>query len=69
MADALPVIAVLGGTGKEGAGLALRWARAGYGVIIGSRAAARAEQAAGEIARAASGAGIRITGTPGSANQ
>lgn len=54
MADALPVIAVLGGTGKEGSGLALRWARAGYAVIIGSRDAARAEQAASEIAKAAS---------------
>ncbi len=59
MADALPAIAVLGGTGKEGFGLALRWARAGYRVIIGSRDAARAEQAAGEIARAASGAELR----------
>lgn len=59
MADALPVIAVLGGTGNEGSGLALRWARAGYRVIIGSRDAARARQAAGEIARAASGAELR----------
>jgi len=42
-------IGVLGGTGKEGSGLALRWARAGYTVIIGSRSAERAEQAAAEI--------------------
>ena len=42
-------IAVLGGTGKEGSGLALRWARAGYFVIIGSRSAERAGQAAAEI--------------------
>lgn len=42
-------IAVVGGTGKEGSGLALRWARAGYIVIIGSRSAERASQAAGEI--------------------
>jgi NADPH-dependent F420 reductase len=33
----LPTIAILGGTGKEGPGLALRWAMAGYPVIIGSR--------------------------------
>jgi len=33
----LPTIAVLGGTGKEGPGLALRWAYAGYPIIIGSR--------------------------------
>ncbi len=32
-----PVIAILGGTGKEGSGLALRWGFAGYPVIIGSR--------------------------------
>lgn len=33
----LPTIAILGGTGKEGPGLALRWANAGYRIIIGSR--------------------------------
>ena len=31
------IIAVLGGTGKEGKGLAYRWAKAGYRVLIGSR--------------------------------
>jgi NADPH-dependent F420 reductase len=35
-------IAVLGGTGKEGSGLAARWSLAGYNVIIGSRDAERA---------------------------
>ena len=35
-------IAVLGGTGAEGSGLALRWARAGHPVAIGSRVAKRA---------------------------
>ena len=42
-------IAVIGGTGKEGKGLALRWANAGYEVIIGSREAARAATAASEL--------------------
>ncbi len=42
-------IAVLGGTGPEGGGLALRWAQAGYGIIIGSRDAARAQSAAEAI--------------------
>jgi hypothetical protein len=42
-------IAVIGGTGPAGTGLALRWARAGEKVIIGSRNAARAEQAAEKI--------------------
>ncbi len=42
-------IAVIGGTGKEGKGLALRWANAGYEIIIGSRDAARAATAASEL--------------------
>jgi 8-hydroxy-5-deazaflavin:NADPH oxidoreductase len=42
-------IAVLGGTGPEGYGLALRWARAGEVVIIGSRDGKRAEEAAAKI--------------------
>lgn len=42
-------IAVLGGTGPEGFGLALRWARAGETVIIGSRDAVRAREAAAKI--------------------
>ena len=49
-ADArLPTIGVLGGTGKEGKGLAYRWARANYRVIIGSRAAEKAAQAVTEL--------------------
>jgi NADPH-dependent F420 reductase len=39
-------IAVLGGTGKEGGGLALRWAHKGYRVILGSRSAENAQEAA-----------------------
>ena len=42
-------IAVLGGTGREGKGLAYRWAQAGYPVIIGSRSSERAIQTAAEI--------------------
>lgn len=42
-------IAVLGGTGPEGFGLALRWAQAGESVIIGSRDANRAQDAAEKI--------------------
>jgi 8-hydroxy-5-deazaflavin:NADPH oxidoreductase len=41
---ALPSIAILGGTGSEGSGLALRWAHAGYRVVIGSRNAEKAAQ-------------------------
>jgi 8-hydroxy-5-deazaflavin:NADPH oxidoreductase len=46
-----PVIAILGGTGQEGSGLALRWARAGHPVLIGSRDAARAAATAEELRR------------------
>ena len=42
-------IAILGGTGKEGKGLAYRWAKAGYKVLIGSRSTERAVTAASEI--------------------
>ena len=42
-------IAIVGGTGPEGRGLALRWARAGKHVIIGSRDAERARTVAQEI--------------------
>jgi NADPH-dependent F420 reductase len=47
--EALPTIAILGGTGKEGPGLALRWAMAGYPILIGSRQEEKAQAAAGEL--------------------
>lgn len=42
-------IAVLGGTGKEGKGLAYRWALAGHDVVIGSRQLEKAQAAVDEI--------------------
>lgn len=45
----LMTVAVLGGTGKEGSGLAIRWALNGYRVIIGSRSAERAISRAAEL--------------------
>jgi len=45
----MTTIAVIGGTGKEGKGLALRWANAGYDIIIGSRAPERAVATADEL--------------------
>jgi 8-hydroxy-5-deazaflavin:NADPH oxidoreductase len=59
-------IAVIGGTGPAGMGLALRWARAGETVIIGSRDAARAEQTA-ETIRKRAGANAQVTGMENSA--
>jgi NADPH-dependent F420 reductase len=51
------VIAIVGGTGPEGAGLALRWARAGESVVIGSRDGERAKAAAAQIAEKAAALG------------
>ncbi len=42
-------LAILGGTGKEGGGLAYRWSKAGYHVVIGSRSQERAERAADAV--------------------
>lgn len=42
-------LAVLGGTGKQGRGLALRWSRAGHQVVIGSRQVEKAERIAAEL--------------------
>jgi 8-hydroxy-5-deazaflavin:NADPH oxidoreductase len=47
--QAKPVIAVIGGTGKEGSGLGFRWACAGFPVILGSRSAERAAAMAAEL--------------------
>jgi 8-hydroxy-5-deazaflavin:NADPH oxidoreductase len=47
--ELLLTIAVLGGTGKEGKGLAYRWAKAGYKINIGSRDASKAEATAKEL--------------------
>lgn len=49
MTDTKPLIAVIGGTGNQGSGLAIRWAKAGYSVILGSRDRNKAEQVAAEI--------------------
>lgn len=48
-------IAVLGGTGALGSGLARRWAAAGHAVTIGSRDPAKAEAKAGEIGHGVAG--------------
>lgn len=45
----MTTIAILGGTGHEGSGLGLRWAKAGHTVIIGSRTADKAQTAAAEL--------------------
>lgn len=42
-------IGIIGGTGKEGKGLAYRWAKAGHPIIIGSRQEEKAKAAAQEV--------------------
>ena len=59
-------IAVIGGTGPAGMGLALRWARAGETVIIGSRNEERAQQTAAAIQRKA-GPEANVSGMENSA--
>ena len=51
-------IAILGGTGDQGLGLALRFAKAGRRVVIGSRKLERAETAAREVLAAVPGADV-----------
>ena len=59
MTAPLPVIGILGGTGALGKGLAIRWAAAGYPLVIGSREAAKAEAAAGSITAGAGAVAVR----------
>jgi NADPH-dependent F420 reductase len=44
-----PIIAILGGTGNEGTGLAMRWTHADYKIIIGSRQTEKAQKIAAEL--------------------
>lgn len=62
-------IAVIGGTGAEGGGIALRLAKAGHRIVIGSRDAAKAEAGAAELARALGAAGIASADIRGAANR
>ncbi|KPL83117.1 F420-dependent NADP reductase [Thermanaerothrix daxensis] len=55
-------IAIIGGTGKEGKGLAFRWARFGHRVIIGSRQEAKAQAAAEEVNRLLGTSGQSVVG-------
>ena len=71
-------IAIMGGTGDLGSGLAARWAAAGHRVIIGSRDAQRAHDAAGRIGggcrgednvRAAEAADVIVLAVPFAAHE
>lgn len=61
MTNGTQTLAILGGTGPQGSGLALRWARHGYRIVLGSRDGAKAADMAGTLnARVG---GDRISGT------
>jgi hypothetical protein len=59
-------IAILGGTGPEGSGLAKRLASAGERIVIGSRDASRAKEAAQQL-RASAGSAVQIEGAENAA--
>jgi NADPH-dependent F420 reductase len=54
-----PTLAIIGGTGALGSGMAKRWAAAGYPVIIGSRSAEKAGEAAQQIRPGAGAPAVR----------
>jgi len=58
MSNTLPVIAILGGTGDLGTGLARRWVQAGYEVIIGSRTQEKAQAAVDDMQKVMQDRGI-----------
>jgi NADPH-dependent F420 reductase len=62
------LIAIIGGTGDQGKGLALHWARAGFEIIIGSRDPERAKTAAGEMRATLAAAGVDRVSLNGAAN-
>ena len=61
-------IAIIGGTGDQGKGLALRWARAGFEIVIGSRDRERAETASAEMRAVLASHGANNVNLDGSTN-
>lgn len=61
-AAVIRTIGIIGGTGKEGQGLAYRWLKAGYHVMIGSRQVEKAQTAAEELRSLLKNSQADITG-------
>lgn len=59
MTDTITKIAILGGTGALGTGLARRWAEAGYSLIIGSRSQENADLAVNDLRTVLEGRGVK----------
>ena len=57
-----PSIAVIGGTGAEGSGLAVRWASQGYPVVLGSRSSEKAAAVAAELSASLPAGSAPISG-------
>ncbi len=68
-AQDLGTVAVIGGTGAEGSGLARRWAQAGLHVVIGSRRHEKGAQVAAELSAQLPGAHISGTDNLSAAQQ
>lgn len=67
MVSSKPAIAILGGTGDLGSGLAYQLARAGYKITIGSRSAEKAQQAATALSQEIPGSSIGAAANPDAA--
>jgi len=68
IAEEKPRLAILGGTGDVGTGLARRWAQAGYHVVIGSRQQEKAEAAVADLIRVMAERGVEVTGVEAKEN-
>jgi NADPH-dependent F420 reductase len=69
MIETMKTIAILGGTGELGTGLARRWAQAGYEVVIGSRTLAKAQAAADDLRTVMEARGISGVAVQAMANR
>jgi NADPH-dependent F420 reductase len=69
--NGIQTIAILGGTGKEGKGLAYRWAQAGYRVLIGSRSEEKALAAVADLKELLGSQDVKVEGyaNPDAASQ
>lgn len=54
-----PIVGILGGTGDQGRGLGVRWARAGVEVILGSRDSGRGVRVAADLRQSEPGLSVR----------
>lgn len=69
MMNTRPTLAIIGGTGALGSGMAKRWAAAGYPVVVGSRSADKARDAAALIETGNGAPPVRGDSNVGAASQ